>query len=263
MVLPEPDPATSFDYFSTQLGYRVTVLIHPPTEELLAGGLRFIDPNQAFPLMPYIEQSAAQHAENDPDKTKALINSALAWLREQKQSRDRQDMGMKVLNAAFHARIKAFTRWQRETLMPLVDKGEIGREIRDAVSTALANVDRIMCEEIAAKAGHTLHTSLTTPEGKFKTKQVRGRRVSVFKENLGRRKGTKNLKHKVTYRRIVKEIKRFKNNEYGHIPTRKQIAFKLGCDETTVKDCLLKEGEKRRFPDFARALLEEENYRGF
>jgi hypothetical protein len=50
---------------------------------------------------------------------------------------------------------------------------------------------------------------------------------------------------------------RFKDNEFGIIPSLKGIAFKLKCTPKTIKNCLLDKGEKRRFPLFARAVLEE------
>jgi hypothetical protein len=222
----------SFEYFSSNLGFSVSVVIHPPTNERLKNGLNFLDPDQILPLVPFLEQAALRFAKGNPSKAPELLRSASNWESEQSQSREENDQGMRVLDAAYEERMKAYKNWQLKTLLPLVSKAEIVDGIHEAIGTALANFERIKCEELAEKVGHTLKTSLLTPEGKFRTKIVRGRRLSIFRAKLGRTKGRKNTNPKVTYDRIVKEIRRFKGNEFG-IPGQKQIALKLKCSVQT------------------------------
>jgi hypothetical protein len=94
--------------------------------------------------------------------------------------------------------------------------------------------------------------------GTYETKRIRGRGFSIFRANVGRAKGSRNRKPKVTYERIVREIKRFRDNAYGIVPSKTVIARKLNCDPKTIKNCLLEKGEARRFPVFAQAVLREE-----
>lgn len=247
----------SFEYFSPHFGFSVSIVIHPPTDERLEDGLNFLDTEQILPLAPFLEQAAVRFAGGNPAKSQDLLRFALSWDSEPSLSQQDKIDGMKVLDAAYDSRIKAYRRWQQKNLIPEVKNGEIVKGVHEAIITALANFERIKLEELAEKVHYSLRTFLKTPEGTYESRKVRGRRLSIFRANPGRTKGSKNSEPKVTYERLVKEIKRFKDNEYGIIPSEKEMAVKFSCTQKTIKNCLLEEGEKRRFSVFARALLEE------
>lgn len=248
----------SFEYSSTHLGFTVEVVINWPTDERIANRLHFLDVNQLFPLLPYIKQTALKFAQGDPDRANALTESALNWFNEQSQNHEYKAEGAEVLDAAFEMQRQVYKDWWRKNLLPLVNKREIINEVHSAISTALINFERIKLEEFAEKVNYTLRTSLQAPDGTYQTKTVRGRRFSIFKANLGRTRGSKNTEPKVTYEKIVREIRRFKGNDYGILPSRAQIAKKLRCDQKTITTRLRENGERRRFPTFVRALLEQE-----
>jgi hypothetical protein len=251
------DNNNGFDYFILNLGFKVTVVIETPTDEGIQNGLNFLDPDQIAPLKPFLEEAALRIAGGNPRKSQNLLRSALTWESDEGLSQKEKIDGMKVLDAAFDARMKAFKDWQQKNLVPMVNKAEIVSGIQEAIGTALANFERIKCEELAEKVDYTLRTSLGTPEGTYKTKKVRGRRLSIFRANPGRTKGRKNTKPKVTYENIVKKIKGFKDNDLGIIPSEKQLALKFKCTPRTIKNCLRAKGETRHFSVFARAVLEE------
>jgi hypothetical protein len=248
---------SSFEHFSPHFGFSVSVVIHPPTDEQLEDGLNFFDPNQILPLLPFLKQAAIRFAGGNPAKAQALLQDALSWDSGKSFSDEEKLEGMRILDLAYEARMKAYKDWRLKHLVPLVSKAELAVEIQEAIGTALGNLERIKCEELAEKVQYNLRIFLKTPEGTYETRKVKGRRHSIFRAKPGRTKGTRNSKPKVTYESLVKEVKRFKNNEYGIIPSEKDIARKLNCDPKTIKNCLLGKGEKRRFSVFAHALLEE------
>jgi hypothetical protein len=251
------DSTDGFEYFSSNLGFKVVIMIEPPTDERLQNGLNFLDPDQILPLAPFLEKEAFRFAGGNQAKSQDLLRFALNWDSELSLSQQDKIDGMNVLDAAYDSRMKGYRRWQQDNLIPEVNKGEIVKGVHEAISTALANFERITCEDLAEKVHYSLRTSLKTPEGTYESRTVRGRRLSIFRANPGRTKGSKNSNPKVTYERLLKEIKRFKNNEYGIIPSEKEMAVKFSCSQKTIKNCLLEKGEKRRFSVFARALLEE------
>jgi hypothetical protein len=247
----------SFEYFSPHFGFSVSVVIHSPTDERLEDGLNFLDPDQILPLIPFLERAAITVAAGNPTKAQDLLQAALSWDTENSLSDKQRFEAMRILDAAFEARAKAYKTWKRRNLIPLVSKAQLVAEIQEAIGTALGNLERIKCEELAEKVNYILKVSLKTAGGTYVTKRIRGRGFSIFRPNVGRAKGSRNSKPKVTYERLVKEIKRFKDNGYGIIPSEKEIAVKFSCSHKTIKNCLLEKGEKRRFSDFVRALLEE------
>lgn len=246
-----------FDYFSSHLRFKVTVIIEPPTDERLQNGLNFLDPEQMLPLAPFLEDEAFKLAGGDPAKSQALLRFALTWDSEPSLSHQEKIDGMKVLDAAYDTRMKAFKAWQRKNLIPEARRVEIVGGIQEAITTALANFEREKCEELAEKINYSLRTELRTPQGTYITRKVRGRQVAVFRASPGRKKGTNNSGRKVTYAGIIKTIKSYEDNEFGNFPSEKEIAWKLGCNPKTIKNCLLENGEKRRFSVFVRTVLKQ------
>jgi hypothetical protein len=244
-----------FDYFSSNLGFKVTVIIEPPTDERLQNSLNFLDPEQMMPLAPFLEQEALRFAGGNLAKSQTLLRFALNWDSEPMLSHQERLDGMRVLDAAYDTRMKAYRAWQQKNLIPEARKIVAG--IQEAISTGLANFERVKCEELAEKINYSLRTELRTPQGTYTTKKVRGRKVAVFRATPGRTKGIKNAERKVTYADIIRTIKSYENNEFGNIPSEKEIAWKLGCDPKTIKNCLLEKGEKRRFSVFVRTVFKQ------
>ncbi len=169
----------SFEHFSANLGFSVSVVIHPPTDDRLKNGLNFLDPEQIAPLKPFLEEAALRIAGGDLRKSQNILHSALTWESDEGLSQEGKIVSMKVLDAAFEARMKDFKEWQQKNLVPMANKAEIVSEIQEAIGTALANFERIKCEELAEKIDYTLRASLRTPEGTYKTKKVRGRQPNA------------------------------------------------------------------------------------
>jgi hypothetical protein len=137
------------------------------------------------------------------------------------------------------------------------DPASVAERYAEQVTRALAGAEFALLNELAEEQNVPLKLKMETNEGSFKKRKIRGRYEPQFIFRRGAARGGSRKTNPITYEKILVSILRYKGNTYGELPKREKIAKRLGCSSTTIKNVLLQRGERRRWREFVKAILDE------